>query len=391
MADAAVFTYQTRIRIDAPRGAALDAYATLFGKAERSLFAAIVANKAPIVELKRSFTRNFGMTARQFNALRVSVEGKIASIKELRPHHIAELETKIAKAKRIIAKIEKQAKDSQKHAKDQKSQSKLWEKLHHKKRRLHLLETKLAARVADRDEGVTRLCFGSKKLFRAQFVLKSNGYENLGEWKRDWQASRSSQFFVLGSQDETAGNQSCQATIDADGWFSLKLRLPDALAEAHGKLLSIEGVGFAYGQEALTAALQSSRRIEAKTKDGKKIVKRVGSAISYRFVRDEKGWRVFASVEAAPAKMVSFRALGAIGVDTNADHLAVSEIDRFGNLVKASRIDLPTYGKSEEQAKALIGDVCVAIATYAAKVGKPVVFEKLDFQKKKAELEAVSP
>jgi len=39
----------------------------------------------------------------------------------------------------------------------------------------------------------------------------------------------------------------------------------------------------------------------------------------------------------------------------------------------------------------LIGDVCVAIAAYAAKVGKPVVFEKLDFQKKKAELEAVSP
>jgi IS605 OrfB family transposase len=80
--------------------------------------------------------------------------------------------------------------------------------------------------------------------------------------------------------------------------------------------------------------------------------------------------------------------LGAIGVDINADHLAVSETDRFGNLVLSLRIDLHTYGKTRDQAKALIGDAGVRIADLAKSKCKPIVIEKLDFSKKKAELEA---
>ncbi|MHB8255517.1 MAG: IS200/IS605 family accessory protein TnpB-related protein [Acidiferrobacter sp.] len=129
----------------------------------------------------------------------------------------------------------------------------------------------------------------------------------------------------------------------------------------------------------------------AKTKAGKPIEKRVGTAISSRFLRDEKGWRVFASVEAQAVDPVSRRALGAVGIDVNAYHLAGAETDRFGNLVKALRIDLPLYGKTDDQAKALIGDACVALANWAKAAGKPVVIEELNFQKKKAEQEGVDP
>lgn len=83
--------------------------------------------------------------------------------------------------------------------------------------------------------------------------------------------------------------------------------------------------------------------------------------------------------------------MGAIGVDTNADHLAISETDRFGNLIGVRRMALPIYGKSTDQTKALIGDATAAIATRAKAAGKAVVIEKLNFQKKKAELEAVDP
>jgi len=82
--------------------------------------------------------------------------------------------------------------------------------------------------------------------------------------------------------------------------------------------------------------------------------------------------------------------MGAVGMDVNADHLAVSETDRFGNLVATRRIDLATYGKSSDQAKALIGDAAVSIVEQARQAGKPVVIEKLNFQKKKAELETVN-
>jgi IS605 OrfB family transposase len=150
----------------------------------------------------------------------------------------------------------------------------------------------------------------------------------------------------------------------------------------------VPGVQFAYGHDKIIAALASSQRVASTTKAGKPTVKRIGSALSYRFVRDTKGWRVFVSCEAQPIEQSTNTKLGAIGVDINADHLAVSATDRFGNLVHSLRIDLHTYGKTTDQAKALIGDAAVRIADLAKASSKPIVIEKLDFSKKKAELEA---
>jgi len=372
-----VFTYQTRLVLDAAQAAMLDAYADLHGRAERTLFAGLRAGNS-VNDLKRAFLPRFGITARQFNALRVGLEGKIASIKERRPELIAEVKQRIKKAESVIAKLSARAPGTN--------------KLHQKQRRLTTLRARCAAMESDHAAGAVRLCFGSKRLFRAQFDLVANGYANHGEWKVDWQRARSSQFFVLGSGDETAGNQSCQATLEANGTLTLRLRLPDALtASVGGKALELAGVRFAYGHDQIVAALASGQRIQTRTKDGKATVKRIGTALSYRFMRDDKGWRVFASVEAKPVERVSWKALGTIGIDVNADHLAVAEADRFGNLIDAHRIDLVTYGKTTDQAKALIGDAAVQIAKMAQAAGKPVVIERLDFQKKKAELEAANP
>ena len=76
-------------------------------------------------------------------------------------------------------------------------------------------------------------------------------------------------------------------------------------------------------------------------------------------------------------------------MDINADHLVVSETDRFGNLIGVRRIELVTYGKTTDQTKALIGDAAVLVVAHAYSAGKPVVIEALNFQKKKAELEIV--
>lgn len=366
-----ILTFQTRLNTGS---AVLDAYATHYGKVERKLFAALHSG-ANQNDLKREFIRRFAITGRQFNAIRVSLEGKIDAIKERRPDLIAEAETRIKKAAKVIGKLEKQAQGTN--------------KLHQKKRRLQTMMSRLDAQKADHEAKRVRLCFGSKKLFRAQFELAANGYADHAAWKAEWQASRSSQFFVLGSQDETAGNQSCQASINEEGSLTLALRLPDALE--CGKHLTIPEVRFAYGHDQIVAALQSSRTIDTMTKAGKATRKRVGSAISYRFVRDDKGWRVCATVEASEVVVTTDSHVGAIGVDQNADHLAVAETDRFGNLIGTHRVPLITYGKTPDQAKALIGDAVNKIARQAQASGKPVVIEKLNFQKKKAELEQTDP
>ena len=114
-----------------------------------------------------------------------------------------------------------------------------WDQVYHKKRRLANLRHRLVGLEADIAEGRVRLCFESKKLWRKQHYLEQNGYASHAEWLQDWQDARSNEFFVLGSRDETSGCQLCVASVADDG--SLTLRLPDCLAEQHGKYLVIEG------------------------------------------------------------------------------------------------------------------------------------------------------
>ena len=52
---------------------------------------------------------------------------------------------------------------------------------------------------------------------------------------------------------------------------------------------------------------------------------------------------------------------------------------------------MASYGKSQRQAEALIGDAVSSVVSNARDVGKPIVLEKLDFQTKKAFLEGESP
>ena len=253
-----------------------------------------------------------------------------------------------------------------------------WDQVYHKKRRLANLRHRLVGLEADIAEGRVRLCFGSRRLWRKQHHLEQNGYASHAEWLQDWQDARSNEFFVLGSRDETSGCQLCVASIADDG--SLTLRLPDCLAEQHGKYLVIEGVRFAYGHEQVLAGLQSNAEYAAYRREhGEKAARAtsLGQAISYRFKRDGKGWRVFVSTQMMDVPVVTDRRRGAIGVDLNADHLAVADTDASGNYLKAWQVPLVTYGKSQRQSEALIGDAMAGVVQYAREVGKPIVIEKL--------------
>ena len=216
---------------------------------------------------------------------------------------------------------------------------------------------------------------------------------NHGEWLREWRDARSDEFFVLGSRDETAGCQLCVASVDDDGSLTLRLRLPDALAGEQGKYLVIPGVRFKYGHEQVLAALESNAEYAAfQRKHGEKAARQsgLGQAVSYRFKRDKKGWRVFATTRMMDVPVETDQRRGAIGVDLNADHLAVAETDADGNWLRSWRASLVTYGKSQRQAEALAGDAVAGIVAYARDAGKPIVLERLDFRQKKAILEGES-
>ena len=377
-----VVTYQTRVcdyggmeQVDGD--AALSAYAELYGRVERRLFAEVAAGKAA-VSLKSEYLKRYGIPARMFNAVRVSLEGKVASVKEQQKLRLDSLGQRIARALRQIA-------GAAEHGR--------WDQVHQKRRRLATLQSRLAALEADIAQERVRLCFGSKRLWRKQHNLEANDYASHQAWLSDWQEARSDAFFVLGSRDETSGCQLCVANIADDGTLTLRLRMPDCLAGQHGKYLTIEDVRFAYGHEPVLAALDSNADYSRYRREhGEKAARasELGQAISYRFKRDAKGWRVFATTAMMDVPVVTDQSRGAIGVDLNADHLAVCETDASGNYVHAFSVPLVTYGKSRHQAEAIIGDAVARVVAYASEVGKPIVIEKLDFRQKKAALEGES-
>ena len=123
---------------------------------------------------------------------------------------------------------------------------------------------------------------------------------------------------MLGSRDETSSCQLCVATIADDGTLTLRVRLPDCLAAEHGKYLVIQGVRFAYRHEQVLAALdRNAEYARYRREHGEKLARAssLGQAISYRFKRDGKGWRVFATTNMMDVPVVTDQRCGAIGVD----------------------------------------------------------------------------
>ena len=351
--DSNMRTFQTRIQVDLSSDVLLHKTAELLTKVKHSLFAQVAGGKAP-QELKNSFLRQFQITARHFNACRVDVEGQIASIKERRPGLIAQTKEKIKSLNKKIASLIKRKKSPL--------------TIHQKKRRLHILQQRLEQQEEDHKQGKVSLCFGTKKLFQAQFNLEGNDYANHEEWQKVWRQKRTSEIFFLGSKDEAGGNQSCTATLQEDNTLSLRIRLPDALKEDENKYLFIHNVHFAYGHESVVTALQNKQ------------------AMSWRFRWDEKGWTVFVNTVVEQPPVTSNSKLGVIGLDINIDHLALAETDRFGNPIATMSIPVSLYGKNKNQAKAIISEACKQAVGYAEKNNKPLIIEKLDFQKKKSTL-----
>jgi IS605 OrfB family transposase len=269
---------------------------------------------------------------------------------------------------------------------------------HNQKRKLTGLRHKLSALKGSEEQGEISICYGTKKLFKAQYNLAENGYASHEEWQRDWRSARSDEFFVIGSKGEKAGCQGCQIKALGDNRFKVQLRLPNVPAGATPKATTVASTAVTtplVGKGSATEPPEPSNHIifEVVVPYGAAHLERAlaaGTSISFRFLRDKKGWRVLASTD-VPGSPTTPRKPGAIGVDVNADHLAITEMDGFGNPVSARVIPCVTYGCSTDQANARIGDAVKQVIALAVETGKPLVVEKLDFQKKKRTLKDENP
>lgn len=385
-------TFSGRVRVDgdSPEGRALSAFGELHGRGI-GLCLKLLSEGKNLMREKPAICRKLGITSRHANSLRLQTKGMLDSAVSNLPGRLREAETRLKTAKEKIEKLEAQRADLvlQAESKDLSPFSrenpaallaragKIKAAIHGKSRRLVVMERRvsdLKAKIAAARKGdvaALGICHGGKKLFHAQFRLRENGYPCRRAWLEDWRGTRSSQIFLVGSKDESNGNQSCQAIPSENSYgFDLRLRLPPALEKTHGKHVVLRDVAFPRGAAELLATLASGR------------------ALTWRFVRDDKGWLAFFSCDIPEREQCGFLSAGALGIDVNAGHLSATLCDCKGNLVRTRDIPLDISGLNRKQARDLIGKAAVDVAREAEAAGVPVVVEDLAFSGKKAKAEA---
>ena len=99
-------TYQDRLTLNAMQSRWLNAFGELYSRLHRTLYAH-AAKGHKLIDLKSSFCAQHGLSARQFNAMRMELEGKIASTTELLKERKKDLMRSIKSVERALLRIDK--------------------------------------------------------------------------------------------------------------------------------------------------------------------------------------------------------------------------------------------------------------------------------------------
>jgi IS605 OrfB family transposase len=290
--------------------------------------------------------QTYGISKRHAGGIIAHTIGKVASAKECRIDHIKTIESKLKSALEWVNKAKKKVKLAQKfyakkdwqHAKtgcifplstSLETKKTNWHQLkftiHHKQRYIHKLELSL------------------KCLKTAQIRVKLSHGE----------------VFVVGSKDESYGNQVCQW----DGKV-IKFRVPYALESKYGKYVESKIGHF-------------DRNINRLPELGAK---------TWHFYRKDYRWVVAVQFTPASVERVS-RPIqyGCIGIDLNPGSIGWAYVDLEGNLQASGRIFVQT-GLPNGKQDAQIVDACLQLAILASCFACPIVCENLDFTGKKSQL-----
>ena len=120
----------------------------------------------------------------------------------------------------------------------------------------------------------------------------------------------------------------------------------------------IKGVEFPYGQDFVNDAMNNESR----------------QAVAWRF--EDAGNRILikcmVSAEQELPRQNEYYTDGCVSFDTNVDHLAMTELDKHGNLIHHEVIRFDIAGKTNEQREQILSNSLEKIFKYARQQCKPV-------------------
>lgn len=243
-----------------------------------------------------------------------------------------------------------------------------------KQRRLQQLTAHHARITAEREAGHVRVVHGGKRLLHARLHL-DEARLTLPEWQQRWEDARS-RIEADGESGKKFGNQSLQVD-PVDG--SVLVKLPPELAaryahhcDRYGRYRLEATASFAYRSMEWSGHVRAHR------------------SVGYT-IRFEQG-RCYLTAAFTPARpelpegmdgealLRAARAGGVLGIDHNADHLALWQLDVHGNPVgRPHRIDVD-YTGSTSRRDAQVRHACSRLIRLARETGTTVlVIEDLGF------------
>lgn len=320
-------------------------------------------------QIKSSLMKTYPVKDRAANAAIRQAHTKMESLRALKETEIMALESKIRSYKGWIEEQE------QKHLEWHESvnwnrpkkgdcqKNKDWKrKIYHMKNRLHTMKQKLENRKKDLEKGRLSCCFGSKKLFKAQYHLEEAGFKNHEEWLDAWRESRKRSFFLVGSSDETQGNQLCQLTVRSEpDWYDLRLLSGFKEDKSEYRIT----VRIPYLKENLTGNLENR-------------------SVSYHIVLKDRGLYIQPAVEVE--RKDAYEPKGMLGIDINDGFFSVTESDGLGQFVSTQDLPFTVKGSSEVNAT-IMSQTLSAIFRRAKEREYGVAIEAVNLTGKKTKIQ----
>ena len=315
--------------------------------------------KIKISSLNAELQNEYSISKRTANSIIKTVQGIINSIKELKKTEIKQKQYKLEKISEKLEKlipvlVDLKLKAENNNIKDLIKYRNFKTKVAFLKIRKDKLINKIKSLNHQLETNKFKITFGTKKLFKQSLEEFLN--------KRD------NQMVFVGSRNETGCNQAFQLKyISKINQFIIKMRKDFKYKNTKGEERYVYGKCFFNNHSKLL----------------KEILKSKNSPLTFRIIKRNNKYYLQCIFEIDNKNTILTRkTYGVIGIDFNKGFLAISQINKYGHLVKTDKM---TYrfrnGNKTENDLLLIINKLIKLAIYT---GKDIVIEDLNFLKTKS-------
>ena len=98
-------------------------------------------------------------------------------------------------------------------------------------------------------------------------------------------------------------------------------------------------------------------------------------ALTWKFVRRNNNWYAYVTVDVDPPPLISLKNNGIISIDFNSGFLAVSDVDRYGNLVGSFQVPYHSTHCRSKRTRQSLSEALKMVIKYAVDQAKPIGYE----------------